>query len=176
MVTDYITGSYLSTWGSASMEGAVEGFSEGLRDAAKDSNRQRSGTTENVNLLPFSAEPYCRAYFGNRQDISRIVAEILPLLGNKILVSNEEVGVFATDYTERQHLMAGWRDSYEITVSSEGSTRTVVRVLRKLYISRSRGVFNQAISNGHNEAWIMTQIEQRLKAQGAGKELKVLDK
>lgn len=71
-------------------------------------------------------------------------------------------GVFVTELIERQHLAARWRDSYEIAVKSDAPNRTVVRVLRKLYISRGRGVFNQAISNGHNEAWIMTQIRDKL--------------
>lgn len=80
--------------------------------------------------------------------------------------------MFLTELTERQHWAARWRDSYEIAVMGEAPNRTVVRVLRKLYISRSPEVFSQAISVGHNEAWIMTQIGDKLNepghAQGKG--------
>lgn len=181
-VTKRITNFYLSTYGSAFAEGGNEGFAEVVRQATKKTKAGERGVaglsggrgigSETVNHLPFQLSPYCRVYAASHRDISRMIAEILPLLGNKILVSNETIGVFVTDYMERQHLVARWRDSYEITVTSEGSTRTVVHILRKLYISRAREVFNQAISNGHNEAWIMTQVAERLGVQRGNEALR----
>lgn len=156
-VDDYITGSYLSTWGSASVEGTMEGVNDAMNGFGLD------GQQSEFNQLPVSADPYCRIYTASAQEVSRIIADILPLLGNGILTSDEENGLFITDFIERGHRMARWKDSYEINVSREGPQRTVVRIFRKLYISRGRGVFNEAVSVGHNEAWIITKIAERLK-------------
>jgi hypothetical protein len=172
----YITDFYLSTWGSALVEGSTEGFGDGVRDTAEAGNEVGKGIanfmgisgdpSEMIYHLPVQPSPYCKAFAANPQEVSRVVASILPMLGNDIRTADETNGLFVTGPIERRHLMARWRDSYEISVMGESANSTVVRVLRKLYISRSRNVFNQAISVGHNEAWILTQIGDKLNEPG----------
>jgi hypothetical protein len=79
-----------------------------------------------------------------------------------VLVSDHENGLFETDFTERQHPAAHWLDSYFIGVAQATPGSTVVEVLRTVYISRDGHTFNQGASVGHNEAWILTQIGDRL--------------
>ncbi len=146
----------------------MEGFGDGVRDTAKEGNKVGKGIasfmgisgdpSEIVYHLPVQPSPYCKAFAADPQQVSRVVASILPMLGNEIQGADETNGLFVTGPIERRHLMARWRDSYEISVTDESDNRTVVRVLRKLYISRSGNVFNQAISVGHNESWILSRL------------------
>lgn len=154
----------------------MEGFGDGVRQSANMGNKVGEGIagfmgfsedpSEIVYHLPVQPSPYCKVFAATPQQVSHVVVSVLPMLGNGIRTSDETNGVFVTEAIERQHLAARWRDSYEITVVGEAPNQTVVRVLRKLYISRSRGVFNQATSVGHNEAWILTQIGDKLKEVG----------
>jgi hypothetical protein len=143
-VEEYITNFYLSTWGSAFAEGTMEGFGEGIRDSAKIGNRFGQGVagfmglagnpSEIVHSLAVPPSSYCRVYAANPSEVLRIVAGILPMLGNDIRISDETNGLFVTELIERQHGAersggnsfrtfkegaARWRDSYEITVTGE---------------------------------------------------------
>ena len=173
-VNNYITNYYLSTWGSVFVEGTREQLMESFAEIAAAmgipaGNPILNGSTwhgmlaERVNHLPVPPLPFCRPYDASAWEVSQVIEEILPLLGNGVLVSDKERGVFITNFVERHHSAARWRDGYEINVIDEGPGQSVVVILRTLYISRSHGVFNQAISVGHNEAWIMTQIAEGLK-------------
>jgi hypothetical protein len=175
-VDDYITAFYLSTWESAAVEGGMSGFGEGIRASAREGNKVGEGIagftgisgnpSEIIYHLPIPPSPYCRVYAAEPEEVSRVIAAILPALGNAVKTSDETNGIFTTEPIERRHLMARWRDSYEISVVGEAPKRTVVRILRKLYISRMRGEFSQGLSVGHNEAWIMTQIADKLRESG----------
>ena len=100
------------------------------------------------------------------QFIANIISKIVNNLGNKIIISDVDNGIFITDFIKRQHnnplSKAQWVDRYEIVVKNEGLKRTVVMIYRDLYISRDPGIYNQAISVGYNEGWIMTQISNDL--------------
>lgn len=105
--------------------------------------------------------PFCRDFRADKGAVSNIIATIVPQLGNPIVAFDKENGIFTTNIIERGHLGARWQDSYSITVTEEQGT-TLVRILRTLHIRRG-GEFRQHPSDGHNEAWILTQISDRLK-------------
>lgn len=189
-VDNYITEFYLSTWGSAFLEGASEGVWEGLGKEMPNRVKNRDDLIKylikqgilqenyslkgnkfsiddgqmslpvNFDSLIFSSPPYCRAYEASALDVSHLISSIITTLGNDILLSDIDSGLFITGFFDRQHKAARWKDRYIITVENESPTRSVVKILRELYISRKNGPFNKAISVGHNEAWIMTQISK----------------
>lgn len=192
IVKKYITGSYLSTWSSAFVEGATEGVWNGLGKEVPNKVKNRDDLIKwyikkgilqenysikdnkffvengqmsipvNFDHLLFSSTPYCRAYEADALDVSRAVSNIITLLGNDVLLSDVNSGLFITGFIDRQHSAARWKDRYIITVNDEGVKQTEVKILRELYISRRNGPFNKAISVGHNEAWIMTQISNSI--------------
>ena len=85
----------------------MEGFGEGVRDSAKKGNKVGQGIagfmgfsadpSEIVHYLPVPPSPYCRAYEANPQQVSRVVAGILPMLGNGIRTSDERRVRYRTD-------------------------------------------------------------------------------
>lgn len=192
IVNDYITGSYLSTWGSAFLEGASEGLWEGLGMEVPNKVKNRNDLIkwylekgilqENYSLkdnkfsidngqisvpinfdhLLFSSTPFCRVYKADALDVSRAILTIISSLGNDSLLSDIKSGLFITEFIDRQHSAARWKDRYIITVKNKSPKRSVVKILRELYISRFNGPYNKAISVGHNEAWIMTQISHAI--------------
>lgn len=95
-VEKYITGFYLSKWGSAFAEGGMEGLGEGVRDSAKMGNKVGQGIAGFMGIsgdpseityhLPVPPSPYCRVYAADPQQVSSVVASILPMLGNGIYV------------------------------------------------------------------------------------------
>jgi hypothetical protein len=189
-VDNYITGFYLSTWGSAFLEGASEGMWDGLGKEMPNRVKNRDGLIKylitqgilqenyssksnklsidqgqmslpvNFDSLIFSSPPYCRVYEASALDVSRAISSIITTLGNDILLSDIDSGLFITGFIDRQHKAARWKDRYIIIVENQSPARSVVKILRELYISRKNGPFNKAISVGHNEAWIMTQVSK----------------
>lgn len=168
-LTTYNTTNYLTTWGSAWTEGAMEGFREGvasdtvtyttlkmlLREPLVDGD-------EVFNRLPGKPKPFCRSYIGDKRKVAAIVDKLLPALGNPIELRNAKAGVFKTGLIQREHPAAQWKDSYLIVVDEAEPGLVVVRVLRRVYISRTPGVFNEGKSSGRNEGWILNQIGERL--------------
>lgn len=124
--------------------------------------------SEGLALFPelTNPKPFCRDYSAPKEQVSRIVAAIVPRLGNRILVADPENGVFTTDIIERGHIGGKWQDSYSITISEEAPSHTAVRVLRTLHIRRDKK-FRQHPSDGHNEKWVLTQIANGI-ASGQG--------
>jgi hypothetical protein len=164
-----------TTFMSSMMEGATQGFSEGLSPDGRVSEAVRRAvvnpTRENgavFNELPRSFRPYCRAYDADRALVSRLVAELMNQLGNPILVSDEAAGIFQTAVQQRgarsvTAFSPAWRDSYVATVEEAGPNRTVVRIFRNVHVARDPGIFNQGVSTGRNEKWLFTQIADRLQ-------------
>lgn len=160
-IDDYDTGSYHTTWGSALAEGP------GLGTRLSEELTGRSGATRGDDgnqyyALPNQPEPYCRSYVADYAAVAKAVTQILPNLGNPITSEDEEAGVFTTGFINRAHTAAAWRDNYTITLQQSTEGRVIVRVFRDVYISRRRGTYNQGISSGHNEAWVLTQIADRV--------------
>ncbi|MBB4285347.1 hypothetical protein [Roseospira goensis] len=147
------------------MQGFVAGASEAggagkfLKGAFEDSDKIMGRRT---NSLPFEPDPFCHGFDADPSAVSRVVESILPLLGNPIVVSDPVNGDFETDFKLRQHKAAQWVDRYIIRVIEREPKGSNVYVMRLLYISRDGKVFNQALSVGHNETWILTQIRDRL--------------
>lgn len=161
VVDRYITESYLTTWGSAWVEGATQGFFEGIDEIELKKNPTKR-PSEKLNNLPLDSQSFCRTYQHSTLSVSRAVAKVLPLLGNKVAASNIEFGFFRTKDIERQHKAARWRDRYDIQVTKFDSHWTSLSIKRVIYISRDGTTFNEAISVGYNEAWIMKKVNEIL--------------
>lgn len=174
-VDQYITEFYLSTWGSAFLEGAQQGVSEGFDQAVLSMNaaRQRlwgfarsaagSMYRNNDENVLFSAKAFCRSFPASFDKVVYAVEGILPQLGNAIYIRDRSSGYFETHFAMRRHSGAEWRDRYVVGIVPESSGRTVVRVARILEISRLRGPYNEATSVGHNEVWFLTRIGDAIR-------------
>ena len=182
-VDSFITDFYLSTWGSAFAEGMQQGVKEGMpADMLKSIEEVIKAAGMPLSPLVLTGidngeiliqlinrpSPFCRIYFEDSKKVSESISRIIQNLGNDVLISDVDNGIFITDFIRRKHEISSskypvhWLDRYEILVKNKGSKKSVVTVYRDLYISREPGIFNQAISVGHNEGWIMTQITNKL--------------
>lgn len=161
---------YHSTWSSASVEGAVQGTYESLEEEGLLIRPvPQGGDVENNTPVPL--RPYCLSFRATYQQTTDAVEKILPLLNAPILQTDPRLGIFSTAVVDRRHPNAvgkpvgmawpAWRENYAIRVSPHGDW-TVVLVIRSLQISREEGVFNEAISSGHNEIWILNRIDEAL--------------
>lgn len=187
-VEKYNSEYYLTTWGSAWSEGKLEGTQKALEknqssesallsmlfngSASKQNSFNQFGSPatkgwyEKVNELPEKPSPYCRKYDASFNKVSSIVANVIKKLPHKIIEQDVKLGIFRTDFKESSHRAARWRDSYLVFVDAKDDNHSIVRIFRYVYISRSakgdEQVFNQATSVGYNEAWLMTQIADKL--------------
>lgn len=166
----YQIGSYMSTWSSAWREGTQSGLQSGLEVKEGDRSRIRftkklsSSVTERAlgsdgSDLPFL--PFCMHIDAPRGKVSKAVVKLLPYLQNPIIRRMEKFGSYETDFFEREHSAAKWRDRYLIDLRST-QTGTDVFVYRDLWISRQGSQFVRAESNGGNEAWVLQQIRASL--------------
>ena len=110
-------------------------------------------------MLSNNTKPFCRVVDRPAADVSRPAAQVMPRLGNRMLVSDVANGVFTTDRKERSKVITTWRDSYSVNVTEEEAAKTVVRVSRELML-RDGGGWSQSASDGHNEKWILGEIER----------------
>lgn len=109
--------------------------------------------------LSNNTKPFCRVVDRPAADVSRAAAQVMPRLGNRLLVSDVANGVFTTDRKERTKVITTWRDSYSVNVTEEEGGKTVVRVSRELTLRDGNG-WSQSASDGHNEKWILGEIER----------------
>ena len=161
---------YHSTWSSASVEGAAQGTYESLEEEGL-LNRPAGQSSVVENDTPLPLRPYCLSFRASYQQTAEAVEKILPRLNAPTLQASPQVGLFTTAPVVRRHPSAAgkpvgmawpaWRENYAIRVLPHGDW-TVVRVTRALQISREDGVFNEAISSGHNEIWILNRIDEAL--------------
>ena len=110
-------------------------------------------------MLSNNTKPFCRVVNRPAADVSRAAAQVLPRLGNRMLVSDVANGVFTTDLKERTKVITTWRDSYSVNVTEEEAGKTVVRVSRDLLLRDGNG-WSQSASDGYNEKWILGEIER----------------
>ena len=110
-------------------------------------------------MLSNNTKPFCRVVDRPAADVSRAAAQVMPRLGNRMLVSDVANGVFTTDRKERTKVITTWRDSYSVNVTEEETAKTVVRVSRELMLRDGNG-WSQSASDGHNEKWILGEIER----------------
>ena len=185
-VDNYIKDYYLTTWGSALAEGAMEGVSRGTEDAGRSasgvvvkeavevvSGRKNAAARvqsapeskwrEKKNSLSSSPVPFCRRYPAKFSEVYGAVVSTIGDLEHRIILRDKQLGILETDFVERRHSAARWRDRYVIFVDPDEPDQSVVRVFRIVYIDRSGTMFNQATSVGHNEAWILTRVGDQLE-------------
>ncbi len=117
---------------------------------------------------------FCRYYQADKLTISKIIAQILPNIGNPPKLMDIQNGIFTTESMARAHLTP-WEDSYYVTVSQEADGRSLVRVHRTLFVysarrdPRATRPARPIPSDGHNERWLLAQIGDRLVASGGSK-------
>lgn len=176
----YQTNFYLSTWLSAPKEGVESGIKAGLSTEKDDDLKTHFtkgilatiiGQISGDDSPQFPETGYCRVFEAPPHQVANAVRDILPELQNPV-VSNqrqEAAGIFRTDYMEREHSAAKWRDRYLIHLQAWPGGRTKVVVYRDLWIARHDSwisnqdhSYAQAESNGGNEAWILQRIAASL--------------
>lgn len=167
---------YLSSGLSAFKEGAVAGLDEAqeVKDVPPmqdwiDENTWNSNSLERLkNLnLGFESNVYCRTYDATREQVFKVVETVVRgYFSDNVHWSNRAQGTLVTEWYDRGHGAAKWKDAYKITISSDSKTG-IVRVFRDLYIQRlfpeTDKAYRRATSVGHNEAWILGAIAEQLK-------------
>lgn len=161
---------YRSTTFSAFNEGAQVGARTGLGvdEETDPAKRARKEYGYALMLQVFGVDgrqpwqvPYCMSFPVSEEKIAVALNRILPALGNQPVTGNEEFGLFGTEYAERSHSSAKWKDRYVIsTFESTPDGRVIVKVRRDLEISRGKEAFARAYSDGNNETWVLQQIDK----------------
>lgn len=166
-VFEHDTRSYHSTWSSAWLEGTQAGFKEGLNLKEETNKRAlyKKDFAYAMMLQLFGIDgrnppfpPFCMRFDASQAVIHKALSELLPKLGNTLVRDKEEFGLFGTEFIDREHMSAKWRDRYVITVQETTTDQIDVTVFRELLISRQDYPYDRAESNGHNEAWLLQQI------------------
>lgn len=143
VVEQYITDFYLSTWSSAWLEGAQEGFKAPGYDMFPLNYARRVS----LGNMP---EPYvyCRAFDYSFAEVAKAVENVFPSLRIPIETSNPNDGVFETKYAYRHHDFensggllnlgspARWKVRYQIGVHPNAEDGADVLIFRELHISR----------------------------------------
>ncbi|NJO56743.1 MAG: hypothetical protein HC834_10910 [Rhodospirillales bacterium] len=165
----FITEYYLSTWGSAWVEGASQGVSQGLNLRPNLQGQGRSlalGHTDDrprgvgTTTLPIPPTPYCRAVAASAENIRQAIETLLGSVGRPVVAFGEGGEEMETAFAYARHRAASWYDKYTIAVTHVMPSTSAVRILRPLFISRDGMVYNQAYSSGANEAWLIDEAER----------------
>jgi hypothetical protein len=194
----------MTTLTSALMEGAMEGFSNGVsegfvevgavrgyqaaqgnpifestfanagaRAGAAIASRVRPPSVadgKNLNMLPQGTVAYCRSFNATPEQVNLAVNMVMMNFSYPMERSGFKDGLYETGFVEREHRAAKWIDRYRVLIQAQSGGTTSVKVTRQVFIGRwataaDRGnpaVYNQGVSVGHNEAWLLTQIADRL--------------
>jgi hypothetical protein len=172
VVTAYETAFYHSTWSSAWIEGAQVGLRSGLdvNNEQRKFVRFKKEFAYAIMLQVFGIDgrnypfpPFCMKYNAPFAKVVHAINSILPVLDNPVIHGKEEHGLFGTEFYDREHISAKWRDRYIITLRETTTNQTVVTVFRELLISRGKEAFARAKSDGHNEAWILTKVAAKTR-------------
>ena len=151
-VTAYETAFYHSTWSSAWIEGAQVGLRSGLGvdNEQRKFVRFKKEFAYAILLQVFGIDgrnypfpPFCMKYNAPFGEVADAINNIMPFLENPVIRGKEEYGIFGTNFYNREHISAKWRDRYIITLRETTSNQTVVTVFRELYISRGKEAFAQ---------------------------------
>lgn len=186
-VESFTEGSYLTTWDSALLEGAQEGVRRPLDNARgtagasvlsqlRDQQPGRAAAVTRMHQSPAAnwgvrtntlgsiPEPFCRRFSHRREVVVVAVRDaLLELKGYRLITSNANWGVFETSYAEQKRGKLRWRDRYVVYVDPGPSGTSDIRVFRDVYIDRSGSMFNQGVSVGRNEAYILTRIDDLVR-------------
>jgi len=170
-LTTYDTVFYRSTWSSVWVESAQSELRQGMSSDEDEKKwvRFKKKFAYDVMMSTFGLDgrrypfpPYCTTFSTSTEAVDTALNSILPILGNTILASDKRTGLYGTEFMNREHPGAKWRDRYIITVHRSTSKLAVVTVFRELYISRGGAAFEMAMSDGHNETWILAQIAEEI--------------
>ncbi len=107
-------------------------------------------------------EHYCMRYEAPAEVVAEVVRKTLPVLGNNIRTDLADIGQYYTDFLEREHTTAKWRDAYVIDIEEIDSKTSAVRVYRSLEMLRGTDKWVHARSDGHNEAWLLQWVRTSL--------------
>ena len=185
-ITGYQTEFYHSTRTSALVEGAQVGIMEAL-----DIDNDTSGGSGEDRYVELSKEfaydlilqvfgidarnyphpPFCMKFNAPPRKVKNKIADIITSLRNPIKIRNKKQGLFGTKFANRKknYNNVRWKDRYIISTARTTKGKTVVKVFRDLLISRNNERFVRAESDGHNEAWFLTQISSKLKRSHSSK-------
>lgn len=166
-----------------------EGMAAGLADTQTDTTDIFTATRRiilqpDVNgekvfeNMPSARKPYCRAFAFSQREVAEAVNWVLKRYPMPVKTASIEKGLFVTDLAERKSDLTGaksdiaslgflakdnsWKEGLIITVTEERSNRTVLRVARRIYISRDENGYFQGQSSGYNEIALMTAVMDRL--------------
>lgn len=190
-VTRLRTSSYFTTWGSVYAEIGQQAQTDiprlvgqeaagRVRDPVGQRIISRAGNLASeqfqdsdtyqgrrLNRLPQRPVGFCRAFAADRRRVIQAANAAAVSLGRSLTVADIENGIFETAFKDGEHSAAKWMDRYRITVEPLSSGLSGVRVRRQVFISReTRGeigyVYNEGISAGHGEAWVLTRVTDDL--------------
>jgi len=173
----YDTRSYHTTYSSAWKEGAAAGLASsetdnlGILPAMRKTLLQPDESPEKIfESMPGAGRPYCRVFARSDREVAEAVDWVLKRYPFQVGAAHVDRGLFITALMSRQHDMTGikfgigarWKEGLVVTVSEERSSRTVLRVLRRVYIARDDSGFYQAETSGNNEIAFITAVATRL--------------
>ncbi len=166
------TGFYMSTWSSSWIEGVQSGLNSGLRPEPEEKSRVRFAKnlshTVIMRTLGFDGsnspyKPFCMTYRRPLQRVLESLRQMLPGLGYSVALAPSNEYGFITEFVDREHPAARWRDRYIVTFLDTLDGETSVSIYRDLWISRQSETHVRAESNGGNEAWILQEMRRRVR-------------
>lgn len=156
-----ITDSYLTTWGAVYGEvgHSVTELNQPIAEA---------GTSILFKMPP--NKTFCMGFETTFEEVIRAVEDTRDMLGSEFLIAKPASGEYETNYVLRSARLGAtqWKEKYFIFVSPNLVAGTDVRVYREVLISRERAQpgrkreFFESTSVGHNEAWYLLQLSERL--------------
>lgn len=168
-VSDFDTKYYLTTWGSAFLEGASAGVQEALEEKSGPGSiiigfltptpSAYQDTTITAASLP--PDPYCMTIDKPASIVERSLQQTFANLaeyGYDYRLLARDPLVVTTNLVSRSHRAARWLDRYTAYASPISSERTALVIFREVYISRDESGYYQGYSVGKNEAWIMARV------------------
>jgi len=155
-----------TTFFSAFFEGAIknpepetpgQSYTERLRKLTIPPMEERI-----VRQQPNPPPHYCATFQASRDTLIAAMANAFRSIEYPVEEADRRRGVFSTKFVDRKVSGRIWMDRYRLTLESGPSGGFVVRVNRQVYTSREQDMYYQGISNGKNEAWILSQISAQL--------------
>lgn len=134
---------------------------------AQKQSSPESDWKEEKNKYPLKTIPLCRKYSTSTSAVFWAARDVLNTLDYKIINADESLGLLETEFVERRHIAARWRDRYIIYIDPNPTEamHSIVKIFRPVYIDRSGNTFNEAESVGYNETWIMTRLADLLESK-----------
>lgn len=169
VAANFVTDSYMTTWGSAYSEGARAGVDEGFAGTGYEilGQQVQAGTFtlggDRLVRTATSPTPFCMIIAAPTERVRPAIRQALSGLRSFGYGAGEQAFVYdQTGYLRSAHQSARWIDRYTVRPEPLPGGRTIVYVLREVFISRQGSDYYQGFSVGHNEAWLLANIRDRL--------------